>query len=375
VTTTFRYGSYHPIRRYQLGYLDVREPVWTEALSAGSTLTFKVTVPADPARAARVVQATLKNQSAVYVEADNGTIPWGGIVKRREWDPNTNTFTVTVVEWRSWLYNVLISPKRDLTGDNVYAFTNTDQLAIARSIVNTILYNGVVEGVPPITLGTQISGVNRTATFRGTNFATAGATIDSFAMLSNGFDWDLEFDRGSDGLPQLKFATYYPERGGQVPTLIFEVEPGNLDGLVEDGSATATRLWAIGEGPNAESLPYALDVAPDLKYGYRLRLDAAVKYQGIFNRTVLASYARAERNFRDVDLDVMSFTTTMDAPGVMTYQKGDRGRLRYKDRVYSIDLPSVRVLEKQVSPESNQVKVTVDLSDLSPTEVDSGGSV
>jgi hypothetical protein len=372
----FKYGAYHPIRRDSLGYLDVKEPTWTEALSAGSTLTFKVTVPADPYQISQIKRQTKPDFAAIYVEEQTtGQIPWGGVVKRRDWDPDSNSYSITVVEWRSWLYSTLLSPKRDLSGDNVYVYTNQDQFAITRSLVAQIQIGGLTEGIPPIRTPITSSGVTRSLTFRGTSFQSAGAAIDSFANLDRGFDWDLICVRDADGLPILQLEQYFPQRGGYVPSLVFRVERGQLDGLTEDSTNKVGRMWAVGEGPNAESLPYALDVAPEMKLGYRLRTDGATKYSGIYNRTQLASYARAERAFRDIDLDVMTFVTGLDTPDVMSYQRGDRGRILYKDRIYSIDVAKARILEKTVSPEANQVKVTVDLNDAVAPESDPGGTV
>jgi hypothetical protein len=378
--TVFKYYAYHPVQRWALGGgvpLAVRNPVWTEALSVGTTLSFSITVPADPFKISRIREATEPDVAAIYVTTDEGVIPWGGVVKKREWDPDNSTWTITCVEWRSWLYSILLSPKKDLSGDNTYTYTALDQLEIARRIINIVTFYGAVEGVPPILRdASQMSGVLRSSTYRGTTFSNAGKELDLLAGLSNGFEWDIEIVRSPvDQLPIMKFVMYYPQRGGLVPTLLFRVNQGKLEGLTEDSTNVATRMWAIGEGPNAESLPYSVDIAPELVNGYRLRADAASQYAGVYDRTTLASYARAERRYRDVDLDVVTFSTTLNNPEVMSYQKGDRGRLIYKDRVYNIDVPAARILSKEVSPEINQVKVTVDLSDVAVPEVDPGGAV
>lgn len=374
--TDFKYLAHHPVKRAKLANLTIRDAEWTDTLNGGSVLTGKVTVPEDLFQAARIEEGTRPDEAAIYVQSAPGVITWGGIVKKRTWDSETNTLTLSVQEWRTWLYTAILGPKADGSGSNIRTWTGVDQLTIARQILGIVTAEGTAGGVPIITTGTETSGVNRNYGLTGMAFKSVGTYLDELASMDGGFEWDVEFYFGDDGLPTLRLATYYPQRGGEVPGLLFK-EGFNIlakDELQMSSETRATRVWGVGEGPNAESTPYAMDQDPALSSGYVLRTDAAITFPGV-SRTTLASYARSSRGYLGLPLSQFTFTVSTDSPPFNSYQAGDRCRIVLRDRFTSLDVSKVRILSREIDAENQLMKLTVNFNDVVVPEIDLGGSV
>lgn len=377
----FRYVLHHPVTREKIGELEVREAAWTEVVNGGSTFTGKVTVPGNSIKIAEIKRITDPYRAALYVTPGSGRISWGGPIVDRKWDSDTNTLTITGTEWRNWLYDVVIGPKADGTGTNTFVYSNTDQLQLARNVLNRLMADGLSDqGLPPMDYGSEVSGINRNFEIGGMLFKTPGAYLDALANMDRGFEWDIEPYYASDGNPFLRLQTYFPQRGGTVPSLRFVKTPsgGNIldvDEMDFDASEVARRVWAVGEGPNAESTPWAVDNDPELASGTALRTDQVSTYSGALSRANLASYARAERLFRDSTLSALAFRVRMVDPDMFGYAKGDRCRVTLKDRFIDLDVSNCRILSREMHPDEQYIKITVNLSDLVLPEVDTGGSV
>jgi hypothetical protein len=373
----FQFLAYHPVQRNRLATLDIREADWSETLNGGSVLSGKVTVPSDPYLASRIEQGTRPDEAAIYVQSAPGVLPWGGIVKGRSWDSDNDELTISVQEWRTYLYDLILGPDPAGTSSNSHSWVAKDQLQIARDILGYALADGAASGgVPAFSVGSEVSGVNRTYGLTGTDFKTVGAYLDEIGALDNGFEWDVDCYFGDDGLPTLRLVTYYPQRGGTVPGLLFK-EGFNIlsKGALELSSdSRATRVWAVGDGPNAESIPYAMDQDPNLVLGYELRTDASFNFTGV-TRTTLASYARSQRTYLGSPVAQFTFLSSCDSPDMNTYAVGDRCRIILHDRFVSLDLSDVRIISREIKPDDQTVTITVDFNDAVPLEVDSGGAV
>lgn len=378
----FEYAVYHPVLRTRLGVLEVREPKWTEVVNGGSTFTGKVTVPDNLIGIANIRQCTNPHRAALYATVpSNSRIMWGGPILGRKWNSDTNELSITAVDWRSWLYSIVLGPKADGTGTNTFVYDNVDQFYIARQIVSRMAADGgTAAGIPIIDYGSEMTGISRTMQITGMDFKNAGETLDALANLDRGFEWDIEPYYSNDGLPKLRFQSYFPQRGGVVPGLLFSKTPdgGNMLNVEDqdgDASGVARRVWAVGDGPNAESTPWGSDNDPELANGTVLRTDAVSSYTGALSRANLTSYARAERLYRTETLDALVFPARMDNPDLFSYSKGDRCRVLLQDRWTDLDVSNCRILSREMDPDNNTVKITVNLSDLALPEVDTGGAV
>lgn len=379
-----QYGIYGPVTRELRGRLDVREPAWAETVNGGTTFTGKVTVPDNSISIAQIKALTEPDRNALYVEApDAYAIPWGGPIVARSFDEETNTLSITGMDWRSWLYQVIMGPAPSGTSTNTFSFTNVDQFALARTILARLTMDGTLsQGVPSIQPGNTLllSGVLRNYQISGLDFRSYGAYLDDLANMDRGFEWDVLPYYHTDGLPILRLQLYFPQQGATIPGLRFSKGPSGGNILTsgdssEDGTAVARRIWAVGEGPNAESTPWAVDNDPVLLLGGTLRKDIATTYQGALTRANLASYARAERIARTDALAALTFKTRMDNPSIFSYAKGDRCQITIKNRWQDVNVSNCRIISRGMNPDENTVELTVNLNDVALPEVDTGGSV
>jgi hypothetical protein len=383
VAPVFQYAVHHPVSRAKIGMLDVREASWSETVSGGSTFTGKVTVPDNPITIASIKRMTDPGRAALYVTVPNAArLPWSGPIVANTWNDETNELGITAIDWRSWLYTVILGPKPDGTGTNTFTFTNWDQLGLAREMIRRLQsadFNP--QGIPLISDGAYFqAGITRNFQISGMDFKSPAQYIDDIANLDRGFEWDLTSVYHTDGLPIQTLQLYFPQQGGPVEGLRFVKTPngGNiltLEDVTNDASQAARRVWAVGEGPNAESTPWGSDSDPELAAGTALRSDVASTYRGGLTRADLASYARAERLYRADTLAAVTFNVRMDAPDMFSYGKGDRCRVTIRDRFVDLDAFNCRILSREFSPETNNIKVTVNLNDRVLPEVDTGGSV
>lgn len=378
----YQYISCHPLTNAQLAPpFRMNGVTWTEAVNGNGTFEGTTTLPKNDDAAYQRFSALSPDDAAIYVRnTDTNQYSWGGPIVSRTWKPSTGEVSVTAVEWRSWLFNVFLSPKLDLTADRSYTWTGIDQLQIARDIVAWATLGGTADGRPVIATGSEVSGKLRDLSAVGLEFKYAGELIDTMAKRSGGFEWTIQIDADSHtGLPKLRLVFGYPEIGGLIPGLLFKRTPqgGNitLDSDIEDSvSQRRTRIWTTG---STETLPFAVDSDPDLTLGRTLLRESVTNYSSVIDRTTLSSHARAERAFRAVRTNTLDVSLNENDPASGTYHAGDRGRLVYRDRMTSLDLAAVRIIERKLTPQdaAGRVSLVLDLADYELPEVDSGGTV
>lgn len=368
----YSYYVYNPLTSEFIAQLDIKSPSWIEAVNISGSFTGQVVVPAG-GRAG--LEAATMPGMLLYIRTDLGVVPWSGFIRGRKWNSTSSTLTITAVEWRAYFSRLLLAPKTDLTSDNIYTYANMDQLLIAQQLVDLVTDEGVGAGVPFVQTSYAVSGVNRDLLVNGTKFRTLATWLDSMANRDNGFEWDV-YTKIVDDAPELNFRTFYPQRGTVIEGLEFHYgDGGNIlrfEDPEENNDQQVSRQWAVGQGPDADSLPYAVDQDPALADQETLRLDAATSYQDTSDLATLASHARAEREFYEQRLTLFQFTVTLEDPYIYGYYQGDRCRLVVQDRWLDIDVDSVRILQREIKPEEEGgvAVLTVDLSDLTLPDVD-----
>lgn len=379
-TPAFQYLVYHPVTRVRMGQLDVREAKWTEIVNGGTTFSGKITVADNPISAAQTRNITTPYAAAIYaVNDDTGAISFGGPIVNRDWDGETNSLSITALDWKSWFYRIILGPRTTTMDAWTQTYTGVDQLTIAADMIARA--SDPTQGVPVMEAASYLSGINRNYIVSGIDFKSLGTHLDELGGLANGgFEWEVEPYYASDGLPRPRVQFYIPQRGGKVAGLLFRKTPdgGNIlrvDDVTDDASAVASRVWAVGEGPNAESTPWGNDSDPSLAQGAQLRTDQVTKYSGALTVAQLGSYARTERLYRSEYLSAVSFTVRMDNPAQTSYGKGDRCHVVIQDRFLDVDVQNARILAREMSPDNNTIKLTVNLNDIVLPEVDAGGSV
>lgn len=374
----FKYSFWDQLHEVFLAELPLKDPRWVETVNGSGTFEARLVVPQDQALQGPIRLATALDNSVV-VEADNGVQPWSGYIVKRKWDPANNEVIITALEWRTWLYRFIVAPFTNVPTSNEMAWVNKDQITIARELVSAQSGAYYGEGAPYIATETSgSSGVLRDLRVSGTKFRSLGTWIDSMANRDRGFEWDIVVDEDVWG-PGLSFRTFFPERGSVVQGLTFVYgDTGNIISYEtpEDNSdEIVRRQWALGEGPTSEVQPYAKDDDPELVNDNVLRFDKVTSWTGVSDDVTLASHARAEREFYSKTLDLLVFTVSMNTPHAYSYATGDRCRLEVRDRWMDLSYEMVRIIQREIYPEAQQVKITVDLSDDKLPEVDTDGVV
>jgi hypothetical protein len=381
MASRYRFISCHPVLGNMLHpKLDLIDAKWNWVLGGNGQLTAKITVPEDDVPRASIKEATTPWASAIYVkkQSDN-SYPWGGPIIKRTWNRRSGQIDITAVEWRSWLYMVIMDPFTD--SDRFYTFVNQDQLIIARTLVQDVTLFGAVTGCPPIDYDfSLLSGKYRDLNFYGTQMIRAGNAIDSMANRDGGFEWTLGIKPNTtNGLPRLSLDLGYPERGSFIDGLHFKstqrgsnCEPGDV---TEDASQQYNRFWTTGAGQPPDQM-FSYDFLPNLGGAGVLRLDGSASYPSVIERNTLFSHARRARKFYSDGTQTIPVEHNWGQIDPDSYQVGDRGRLQIKDRLTDIDLSAARVVSKEVSNSgAGSVKVIVDLTDYTLPEVDAGGVV
>lgn len=377
----FTYLACHPLGRQLLApALRLINPEWTEVANGVGSFTATIALTEMQASRDQLRSALEPDESAIYVQSSDFTIPFGGVIVEQKWDPAAGTVAITAVDWKSWLYNIFLGPKLDLTGDNIYAWTNQDQLLIAREIVGYAIASGIADGRPLITIGSEVSGKLRDLSAKGLDFKTAGELLDTMSQRSGGFEWDLRpYVDGADGLPRLRLVFGYPELGSFLTGVLFKSTPDHanmtIDGTVDRSSAARrTRVWTSG---SAETLPFAVDSDPGISTGTTLLRETVTSYNSVTERTTLAEHALAERQFLNPKLNNLSVLVSDTLIPASSFFVGDRARLILRDDWYDMDLPATRIVSRTLTPESGagQIKISFDLTDFEMPDVDEGVTV
>jgi hypothetical protein len=377
----FQYVSCHTLTRAQLAPpLQLVDVEWFDAVNDNTTFSATVTVPDNEDVKTALSLAVEPDQAAIYVKSTSqNSWLWGGPIIDQEWDPATRTIKFTAQDWRSWLFNVFLGPKLNLSGDNTYTWTQVDQLQIAREIVGFALAGGATDGRPAILIGSETSGKLRDLGVKGLDFKYAGELLNTISSRAGGFEWYVEVTADAAGLPQPKLVLYYPQRGGLLPGLLLKSTPsgGNMrvnESVKRVTTDRRTRIWTTG---STETAQFAVDSDPSFATGFTLLREKQTSYSSVKDRTTLASHARAEREFLNPELNLLSVTVLEGAVPFDSYRAGDRARLIYQDDWYDIDLPAVRIVQRKLKPLSGagEAELLLDLTDLELPEVDAGGAV
>jgi hypothetical protein len=143
----------------------------------------------------------------------------------------------------------------------------------------------------------------------------------------------------------------------------------------EDTSGRRTRVWAVGEGPNTDQLPWAEDSDFNLQGGNALLKEVAQKYSKVSRVSTLASHARALRYYLNEPVNLVSFDVSLRDPDIESYEVGDRCRVVLRDRWQDIDESNVRIFERVIKRDQDVVTLTVNLNDKFAPEVDEDGGV
>lgn len=308
--------------------------------------------------------STTPGRNAIYVDR-NGILVWGGIIWSRTYNSSSQTLSLTARELMSYFERRRIIETLD--------FTNTDQLVIAKSLVENaqsqtygdigILYN---------TEGQTTSGVLVDRVYYNYELKTVFNAIQDLSRQQDGFDFHVDVDYDPiTGLPVAAFNTYYPRVGtvydpADPYALTFIFPAGNIVEYEypEDGTIAANTIYALGAGSNEGK---QIAVAQNMDYlgnGWALLEDQA-NYSDITDQTVLNELAAGQ-------VAVVAYPpTTLKIvcppyidPQFGTYEIGSECRVLITDSRFPTGLDAVyRIVGLSLQPgEDGPERVTLTLT-------------
>jgi hypothetical protein len=359
--------SFIPIGELELSSVSWNDPVF----GAGGQFSGKAEINNVQTRD-QLMQLTAPDSVALYVQnTDNGQYMFGGPVINNPWARQEQRLTVTAQSWKSWLYqkqlqmNLAANPVTDVS----YTQTAKDQFFISRALLTAAIAD---IGCPVIGVGSELSGVIRDLSVKGSDMKSVGDVIDSMANRDNGFEWEIQVRIGTSGHPSLWFTPVFPERGGvnnQVMLLHQQETGGNILGMGDPQNTAAerrSRVWATGTGQPPDQM-VAFDQDPALTGGFILLRERVTNYNGLSKVATLADHARAERLYRNQTLQQVEVQVALDNPDFIVYASGDKVRLLVEDPWINWDFGAVRIIDRSFNinkpGEIDTVNLLIDLND------------
>ncbi len=302
-------------------------------------------------------------RTAVYVRR-NGLVVWGGILWTARKVKGNDVLQLGCLGFWSYFRHRRLR--------HSFKFTNKDQLAIFRDIVNYAQGDAVTNknggtttypqpgGSLGVVVGTEMSGVLRVKTVNGFERSVVGAECESLSGLSNGFDFGIEITEPIEGTFVKTLQLGYPRRGRRT-NLVFE--QGKNVKLLDwqlDADRLENRVDAIGAGEGAAMLISTAEDANVLNIGYPV-LDGTTSHKDVTqSATLLAHAERRLTNLRlPVSIPTLSLRVTEEGE-VGSFIEGDECLVRADDGYVQFD-NYFRVVDYLVDV-SNEGDETIDVT-------------
>lgn len=325
--------------------IDLQQVQFTTKLSAPGDLDGTLFVP-ESQRGRLLDSATFPGRTGLYVLRDDIPV-WGGIIWKRSWDESKATFRLGCKSWESYAYHVT----QRLTKN----YTNTDQLIIARDLINDA---GIPtqSGITAPASGT--SGRLRERHMFAYEFKSIGLELEQLAGLEDGFDYTVQSYVLPSGEFGRRYVFGYPrlgrtanlDPGANSLTLDY---PGNLApfALVEDAETGAWRIFSIGAG---EGSLMKWKTAQDTTYdssGWPL-LDEVTQYKDVSVDATLQSHANEDLKKSRPPIDSWTFQLAPDSDVKLSdISIGDSAVFRLRSRRWENSLQMIRrIAEITVTP-------------------------
>lgn len=258
----------------------IREEIPFSNLKYGRALnapgSFSGTLALDHPKATRTLLDP--GRTAIYVERD-GVIVWGGIL----WTAQVQSRTVQFGAEGFWSYLRHRLIRADLN------YVATDQLAIARAIVNYA--QGISGGNLGIVVGAETCGVLRDRTYYGTDRKNVAEAVEELAAVKNGFDFAV-LCAWSGSTISKTFQLNYPRRGTRTD-LRFSVGVNVEDaGWQIDAARLANSVDVIGAGEGANMLIATAADTSAVGISYPL-LEESASYKDVSEGATLQAHAES----------------------------------------------------------------------------------
>ena len=344
MTTTYRYLFADLLTNNIIGELPLTGVSFTQQLNTSGTFTARLLLAGINTDAFNLDACTIPGRTAIYVDRD-GILVWGGVLWGRTYTSADQSITLTGREFESYF------ERRRIT--TTQAFTNADQLLIARTLINNA--QAVSGGNIGVIVGTEISGVLIDRVYYDYELKQVYGAIADLSKQDDGFDFTIQVSYVGN-TPTKTLILGYPRTGnidtgvGDIGTPVFVFPAGNIVEYEypEDGAIATNTLYVQGAGSNEGKLEAT---ASAVAAGTPV-LEDAQNYADITDQTVLNELALAQ------------VTALASAPAVITivvpafvdpifgtYALGDDARLIITDPRFPNTLDAVyRIVGLNVQP-------------------------
>ena len=296
--------------------------------AGAASVKFPITQPTAAATVPLITRANLTPwRHSLYILRDEVPM-WSGIISSRVTAPSSGSISISAVGWLGYLRRRLRQVDR--------TYTTTDQLTIARGIINDA-QNVSGGDVRITTTDTNTAGINRTRIYLGAERKPFGEALEQLAAVQTGFDFRFETLRDSNGDIEVAFRTAYPAGGRATSHVLEHGATCAVVDLDEDADDLANSITASGAFDTEQVLLLsdAFDVAALNSYPL---LEAAVPFSDVSVQGTLDDHAARELARRkDPTLRIEAELLDGISPSLGEYIIGDLMRVIYADGFDDID--------------------------------------
>jgi hypothetical protein len=350
MATSYRYLFADLLTNSIIAELPLTGVQFTQQLNQAGTAQGHILLSGIDADNYNAITGTTPARTAIYIDR-NGTLVWGGVIWGREYDSDSQQLKITAREFESYFEHRYIT--------TTTAFTNQDQLAIARNLLTQA--QSAPSGNIGVQVGTETSGILLSRTYYSYEYKQVYQAIQDLAKQDDGFDFNIQVAYDGSGNPSKTLVLGYPRIGtlyssSSATIPVFELPASNIVNyqLSEDASVIANTVYAIGAGSNEGKLTQTATDSTNLSNGWPL-LEIQTNYSDVTDSAYLAQLASGQ--VLAVSNPIALYKVIVPAfvaPEFGTYDLGDDVRLRITDSRYPNTLDTVlRIVGITVEPGEN----------------------
>lgn len=357
---TYRYLFADLLTNAILAELPITGVNFTQQLNTSGTLTGRLLLSGIDAKALNISAATIPGRTAIYVDR-SGVLVWGGVLWNRQYNSSAQTLSFQAREFESYF------ERRKITATQV--FTNTDQLTIANSLMNTA--QSITNGNIGIATSLATSGVLVSRTYYGYELKNVYQAMQDLSRQLNGFDFNIQVAYDGGGNPIKSLVLSYPKSGTTYSATnpsapVFQFPSGNIIEYEypEDALIAANTIYALGAGSNEGKLIATATDATLLAAGFPL-LEQEANYSDVTDAAMLAGLATGQikaTSYPPTTLRIVA--PPSENPVFGTYVLGDECRVIITDNRFPSTLDAIfRIVSLSVIPgEDGPERITLTLT-------------
>jgi hypothetical protein len=361
MTTTYRYLFANLLTNEIIAELPLTGVSFTQQLNQAGTLQGHLLLSGMTTAQFNVNASTIPGKTAIYVDRD-GDLIWGGIIWARTYNSEAQTLNLTAREFESYF------ERRRIT--TTTAFNNTDQLVIARTLIDNA--QAATYGDIGVITGAETSGILVDRVYYDYELKGVYNAVQDLSRADDGFDFNIEVSYDPITEEPIKTLVLGYPRSGTVydvndpEALVFLFPAGNIVEYEypEDGSIAANSIYALGAGSNEGKLIENAQDATRFTEGWALLEDQA-NYSDVTDTTLLQELAIGQV----LAVSYPPTTIKIVVPAYVTpilndYDIGDDARLIITDERFPNTLDAVyRIVALNVQPgEDGPERVTLTLT-------------